>query len=1034
MPSTARALRPASCVCAAALALAAVGPAPAQPPTVPEPAAARFFESNVRPVLAARCFECHGPAKQSGKLRLDSLAAALKGGRTGPAVAPGRPDESLLVNAVRHAGELQMPPKSKLLPKEIADLTRWVAMGAPWPGQAAAAVANGGGDGPAFTKEQREFWAFRPPAAPPLPEVRDRAWVRSPIDHFILAKLEEKGLPPAPPADRRTLLRRVTFDLIGLPPTPEEIDAFLTDRAPDAYEKVVDRLLASPHYGERWGRRWLDVARYADSNGMDENLAYASAWRYRDWVVSAFNRGLPYDQFVRAQVAGDLLPGLGPEGVVATGFLCVGPKMLAEDDPVKMEMDLIDEQIDTIGRTFLGLTLGCARCHDHKFDPVSMKDYYALAGIFKSTRTMENFRVVARWQERPVAAAAELERAKKHQEAVARAKEAVAKLAAEQSDRLVTEARGRAEAYARAAVELRRSGGEERAWMDDPARARAKGTLVIEAEDYARGNVLKSFDGYGAGIGVVYNRGELPNVAEYDVTLPAAGAYRVELRYAAAESRPVALSVNGRPVRAQAAGRVTGSWFPDTQAWDVQVVVALPAGNSTLRLERAGPFPHLDKLALLPDTLPPGVTHSLPGAHLEAAAARGLNPSFLRQWVRYLERTGSPPAGDALRKVAEDPKGPFAIPADVEGYYPKDARERLQSLRDELARLDKTAPKLPEAMAVSEGPPVNLRVHLRGSHLTLGKEVPRRFPQVISLASPPAVGPRGSGRSELADWLTRPDHPLTARVMVNRVWQGHFGTALVRSPDNFGLLGDRPAHRPLLDWLAVRFVREGWSVKAMHRLILLSSTYRMSTAYNEHAARIDPDNRLHWRMNRRRLEAEALRDALLAVGGRLDRRVGGTLLESANRAYVTGTANRNYDKYDSDRRSLYLPVIRSALYDVFQAFDFPDPSVAAGERASTTVAPQALFMMNGKLVAGQTRALAADLLSGPGDDAGRVRSAYLRAYGRPPSEAEVARALAFVGRVGQALPADLDSAERRLRSWPSLCRVLVAANEFVYVE
>jgi hypothetical protein len=717
--------------------------------------------------------------------------------RLEPAVKPGKPEESLLISAVRHDGELKMPFREKLSARQIADLTAWVQMGAPWPESQAAVRPAPPKNGPIFTRAERSFWAFQKPLAAPLPAVRHAAWPQSPIDHYILAKLEEHGLRPAAAADRRTLLRRATFDLTGLPPTPQEVAAFLADQSPNAFARVVDRLLASPAYGERWGRHWLDVARYADSNGMDENLAYANAFRYRDYVVGAFNHDLPYDRFVQEQLAGDLLPAATDEARrrqdIATGFLALGPKMLAEDDPAKMEMDIVDEQIDTVGRTFLGLTLGCARCHDHKFDPIPMADYYALAGIFKSTRTMDTFTVVARWYERPIAKSADQERLRAHQ----------------------------------ARVEQKR-----------------------------------------------------------------------------------------------------------------KAIAALPNNSPALK-----------------------------------------------------------------------------------------------QLQAELAALEKAKPALSEAMGVTEGKIANVRIHLRGSHWTLGPEVPRRFPRVLAGEDQPPIDARLSGRRQLAEWLTRPNHPLTARVMVNRLWTWHFGVGLVRSTDNFGRLGDRPVHQPLLDWLAVRLVQSGWSLKAVHRLILLSSTYQMSTAFDEQAARVDPENRLHWRMNRRRLEAEALRDALLILGGQLDRTMGGSLFQGGNRQYVPGYPNTTYDRYDFPRRSIYLPVIRSDLYPVFQAFDFADPSTSRGRRAVTTVAPQALFMMNGKLVLDQTRRLAQGLLVEPTlDDAGRVHRLYEQAYSRPPTTGETARALEFVRCVEVTFGQTANPTERRQRAWQSLCKVIVAANEFVYVE
>ena len=758
--------------------------------------AAKFFETNVRPVLINRCLECHGPKKQKGELRVDSLAALLEGGKSGAAITPGHPEKSLLVRAIRHDDPmLHMPPRQKLPAKEIADLTAWVAMGSPWP---QASPTNKTPTQPdqesTFTPAQKNFWSFLPPKKESPPKVKNSAWVQSPIDAFILAGLEAKGMTPAPPADPRVLVRRLTLDLIGLPPTPEEVAIFLNDYSRDkrpALEKLIDRLLASPRYGERWGRHWLDLARYADSNGMDENLAYGNAWRYRDYVINAFNQDKPYDRFVREQLAGDLIPDSSTDQITATGFLVIGPKMLAEDDPVKMEMDIIDEQVDTMGRTFMGLTLGCARCHDHKFDPLPTADYYSLAGIFKSTKTMDHFKVVARWQERSL---------------------------------------------------------------------------------------------------------------------------------------------------------------------------ATPAGKARLQEHQA----KIDQVT----------------AQIKQAES-----------------------GD---------------------------KTALPKLREELSKLQKNAPELPEAMAVSEQKPVNLRIHVRGNHLTLGKEMPRRFPRI--LGDNKILGNQSSGRLELADWLTKPDHPLTSRVLVNRLWHWHFGAGLVRSPDNFGLLGDRPTNQALLDWLAVRFVESGWSIKALHRQILLSSTYQMSTAFDDKSAQLDPENRLHWRMNRRRLEAEAIRDSLLFVSGALDLKMGGTVFEGKNRNYIPGYPNDSYDKYNSPRRSVYLPVLRSALYDVFQAFDFADPSTANGERATTTVAPQALFMLNSKLVETNTKALAANLLQKDQlSDPVRIKMAFEVLYARPPGMKEITRALDFLSRLEREDQAGTP-AERRLRAWQSLCRVLVAANEFIFVE
>ncbi len=986
----------------------------------PDSAAVKFFEDRVRPVLAEHCFACHGPAKQKGGLRLDSRAAAIKGGDIGPAVVPGETSTGLLIKAVGHAGELKMPPTGKLAPRQIADLTAWVNMGAPWPADAVAVgpvkkTPTAGG----------EHWSFLPVREPAPPAVADEAWVRNPIDRFVLAKLAEKNLKPAPPADKRTLIRRATFDLLGLPPTPEETEAFVRDESPAAFAKLVDRLLASPQYGERWGRHWLDVARYADSNGMDENLSYANAWRYRDWVIGAFNADLPFDRFVKLQLAGDLLVPDSPEGVVPTGFLMIGPKMLAEDDPVKMQMDIIDEQLDTLGQAFLGLTLGCARCHDHKFDPVTARDYYALAGILKSTKTMDNFSVVARWQERPLGDPAALAKAKAHDELVAAAKKDLKTREGEAKTKLLADARARVADYLAAAEEVRKN----RSAGAGPRMAGGKppvGTMSLEAEDFQRGNVLKDRENYGKGIGVLVNAGPLPNFTEYDVTVPADGSYALEFRYAAADPRPVRVLLDGKYLE-DATGRVTGGWGPDKQEWDGGPAVTLKKGKAVIRLERAGPVPHIDKLALVP--LPAGQAAPV------RPTDRQLVPVFLKQLVAHLDRLGKAPEGDALKKLAEANDGPFAVPTPIDPLLSAEVAAELKMLREKVTTLEKARPPLPTAMAVSEGKPENLKIHLRGSHLTLGAEALRGFPAALTLPGQPAVGLTGSGRKELAEWVTRADHPLTARVAVNRLWTWHFGDGLVHTPDNFGRLGDTPVHRELLDWLAARFVKEGWSVKAMHRLVMASATYQMSAAYDPAAALNDPENRLHGHWPRQRLGAEAFRDALLAVGGNLDLTPGGSLLTVPNRAYVTSTANRNYDGYDSDRRSVYLPVVRSAGYEPFQAFDFPDPSVPKGRRAVTNVPAQSLLLMNGKLVGQQMRRLADRLLARPGDDAARVRFAYELVFSRPATTVETNRALEFVGQYEKAAVAEkIPAPDARRRAWQGLCRALVSSNEFMYVE
>ncbi len=1045
----------------------------------PSPADIEFFEKRVRPVLSERCWDCHGKDNAESELRLDELAAILRGGLQGPAINLKQPERSLMLLAVNHADRLHMPPRSKIPQREIDALTEWVKRGAPWPG-----VARPQGIPVLEWKEQelppeaRSFWAFRPVSDPPPPKVERLDWCRSPLDRFVLARLEQAGLSPAPKASKRALIRRATYDLTGLPPTPEEVAAFLADDKPGAFARVVDRLLASPHYGQRWGRHWLDVVRYGDSNGLDENLAFAHAWRYRDYVIEAFNQDLPYHTFLQEQIAGDLLPEPASEDVqlrriVATGFLCLGAKMLAEDDPVKMEMDIIDEQLDTLGKATMAMTLGCARCHEHKFDPISMGDYYALAGIFKSTRTMENFTVVARWQERPVATSEAIAHRDRIRQQIDELQAKTENLIQQERNALLNTAREQFREYLLAGarqVSLQRLLAKRGPQIQQNNKTLDPARQLIEAEHYDRGNVLKETSNYGKGIGVLVNRGETPNVVEYDIHVPASGLYQLDIRYAAAMARPCRLLVDGHVIRSDAAGKVTGSWYPDTQTWFAEAIFPLSEGAHRLRLEHPTFFPHIDKLLLspVPDaeailteprfwkiddaTLLPGILHAcaqlsksnekeqggpfqawrfllahgtLEGysgtTELEGFLLAAPRPETLSDLAdRYNQAHQSKDHSAELKQVLNKKGGPFHPETIPESAFSEEVREQIAMLRQKSEQQRKTLPNLPEAMAVSEGEPQDLRIHLRGNHLTLGAKVRRRFPKVLELDSTPVVPSESSGRLELAQWLTDPRHPLTARVLVNRVWQHHFGHGLVRTPDHFGNLGERPTHPELLDWLATRFVKSGWSIKSLHRLILCSSAWQQSTAWNPKAAQQDPENRLLWRMNRRRLEAEPLRDALLSVGGLLDEEMQGSLLPTKNRAYVTSTANVNPEIYNTRRRTVYLPVIRSAVHDYLAAFDFGDPSVMRGRRDETTVAPQALFLMNSQVVAQASQALADRLLSERTNNEDRVELLFELLFSRSPTKEERHKALQFIQDDGL--------------SWKSLCRALMMTNEFLYLD
>ena len=614
---------------------------------------AAFFETKIRPVLVNRCVECHSGNEPESGLNLESRAGLLQGGELGTAILPGKPEQSLLISALKHDEFIKMPPKEKLPTRQVLDFTgRWVKIGAPWPNSKPISHASETtAEAKAvprqkFTPEQRAHWAFQPVADPVPPTVKSD-WPQSPIDHFILSNLRAANLHPAPSADKRTLIRRATFDLTGLPPSRSEVDAFLGDDSADAFTTVVERLLASPRYGEHWGRHWLDVVRYADSNGLDENLSYANAFHYRDYVISAFNDDKPYARFVQEQVAGDLLPELSDERAnldryVATGFLAIGPKMLAEDDPMKMQMDIIDEQINTLGQAFMGLTIGCARCHDHKFDPLPTEDYYSLAGIFKSSKTMENHKVVAVWYERPLVSATVTKQIAAVDKEIARITQQIEQFNANQRVLISEELHNGFGRYLLAVTDLNRFRKEAGSHREALSASESwlplhNGFALFEAEAFHRGNVERLSDGYGEGIGVIGTRGA--GFAEYDFDVERAGEYGLEIRHAAAQSRPLNVIVNGKTVQTAVAGGVTGSWYPDGQRWFTAGQIDLKAGKNTLRLDSARVYPHIDQLALVyrgPEPWP--FQAPLPNSMTRIASQHQVNLEFVSVWQEFLQQ------------------------------------------------------------------------------------------------------------------------------------------------------------------------------------------------------------------------------------------------------------------------------------------------------------------------------------------------------------------------------------------------------------
>lgn len=747
-------------------------------------AAIDFFESKIRPVLVEHCYPCHSSdaGEQEGGLLLDTRAGIRRGGDSGPAVTPGKFDESLLLDAIRYES-FEMPPSQKLPQQIISDFEQWIRLGAIDPREGGEALAEADID----LEKGRQFWAFQPPRMPDLPTVQNVSWPRTEIDRFILATLEENGLSPAADTDRYSLLRRVYFTLIGLPPSPDELEAFAADPAPlsEAIAGVVDRLLESEHFGERWGRHWLDVVRYADSSGGGRSALFQHAWRYRDYVIDAFNEDLPFDEFVREQIAGDLMDNKDWQErrrrIIATAFLVLGPTNFELQDKEVLEMDIADEQLDTLGKALMGMTLGCARCHDHKFDPIPTRDYYAMVGILKST-------------------------------------------------------------------------------------------LSVHHENVS-----------------VINTAKLP--------LPSAEED------------------------------------------------ALRAGKKKLeRLQR-----------------------KLNGLKSEERA---------------------------------------------------DPTKEIKQIETQIAELKARQTEQPAAMAVIDKPkPDDISLAIRGVARHRGPVIPRGVMQVCSSAEFPQIVDGQSGRMELAQWLTSPSHPLTARVMVNRVWYWVFGAGLVRTVDNFGVRGDLPSHPELLDYLAVRFVDEGWSVKQLIREMLLSRTFAMSTKGNRHNPKLDSSNRWLSRMNRQRLDAESIRDTLLLLCGQLDFEAGGP-------AIAKGTTSEYGYVFASTRRSVYLPVFRNQLPSSFEAFDFADPNIQAGSRMQSTTVPQAHFLMNNPLVL-EVASNAAKQLIRRSDlsDSQRLDFVFLQVLGRRPSVAETRL-------VEQLLSRSADE----LQGWSMLYHTLLQSVDFRFLN
>ncbi len=940
-----------------------------------------YFEKKVRPLLAEHCYECHAPQhKVKAGLRLDVPQGWLVGGDSGPAVVPGKVDESRLIRAIRAVdNEVEaMPPKSTLSREEVAVFEEWIRRGA----HAPAAP-----DAPALAKstaisleEGRRFWSFIPPAAPPLPALTRHAdWPRTAIDHLVAARWETHGLAPGPDAGRAAWLRRVTFDLTGLPPTPEQIDAFVADRHPEAFARVVDDLLASPHFGERWGRRWLDVARFAESSGGGRTLLFKDAWRYRDYVIDSFNRDVPFDTFIREQIAGDLLPHTShaqrSRQLTATAFLALGPTNYEEQNKAALRMDIVDEQLDTIGKAFLGMTIGCARCHDHKFDPIPTQDYYALAGILRSTRTLENYTDnVAKWVDAPLP----LDDAAS--QALAVHERQIAQLEAELK-KLRTPARAAAKAAAPA--------GELAPGKPVPLSA-VPGIVIDETKarivgDWRESTFARNY--IGSGYLTDLNEGKGAKTLTFTPALPKSGRYEVRFAYTPNANR----------------------------AANTPVTILHADGEKTIHLDQRESPPILGRFVSLGT-----FRFEQNGEGYVLISNEGTTGFVVADAIQFLPVDApAAPADTVAAQPATDP----TVAANL---------ATTRRLEAELRKLKAEGPRRPLTMSVAESDDIgDTEIRIRGNIRTLGPKVPRGFLRVASSGPAAPIPAHESGRRELADWIAGADNPLTARVTVNRVWAWLFGAGIVRSVDNFGTTGDAPTNQPLLDHLARQFVADGWSMKRLVRSIVLSRTYQLASTVSPEQLAADPENRHFARANRRRLDAEQIRDALLWAGGQLKLDVGGPNIGEGPHGAANLPVNAEYTYVFKDtRRSVYTPAFRNKRLELFEVFDFGDTNAPVGLRHVSTVAPQALFLMNHPFVTDQARhAASRTLAAADRTELARIDAAYRLILGRAPTprEREVAHTFVTAPDVEAAATPPADR-------WAHFFQALFASIDFRYLD
>jgi mono/diheme cytochrome c family protein len=919
------------------------------------------FEQRIRPLLIANCIDCHGPEKQKGGLRLDSRGGWQTGGDSGAAIVPGKLDASHLWRAVSYTDrDLKMPPKRKLKASEIADLKLWIESGAVDPRDE---IADSGSKSKS-ARVDGSFWSFQPPKAVPLPEVKNAAWPSNAIDRFVLAKLEKNGITPAPDADPRTLLRRLTFDLTGLPPTPEELDAGIGD-----LEAKIDSLMASQAFGERFTSHWLDITRFAESSGGGRSLPFKDAWRFRDYILESFRDDAPVDRMIMEQLAGDLMPYEDADQrrrqLTATGFLSLGPTNYEEQDKGMLRMDIVDEQLDTMGRAFLGMTIGCARCHDHKFDPISTRDYYALAGILRSTRTLKNYTDnVAHWIDVPLPLDGESEtKMQQHEKRVTELKTKIASLK----------------------DDLRDAGSAELRKQKTISPADLPGIVVDDTEAQKVGE-WKESQMYGPYIGASYvhdhNEGKGEKTISFAPKLPKTGRYEVRIAFNAGPNRAARAMVNIL--------HADGEELKDLKLSTENLRGLQFASMGTYRFEGNGQ-----------------------GFVLISNA--GSEGYVTIDAVQFL------PVGDDTNEPV----------AQKESSTASQLKKELAALEKELKAVQKDIPARPEAMAVADDElPEDARIHIRGSVRNLGAGVPRGFIQAAMRPGTPAIPAEASGRLQLAQWMVSREHPLTARVMVNRVWHWLFGAGIVSTTDNFGSTGALPTHPELLDFLAVKFMEDGWNLKRLVKEMVMSKTYRMAS--NTPGPASDPDNHLLARMNRKRLDAECLRDAMLTAAGTIQRDFGGPgVLATSVDSNDQKVQNLEYAyNFNDTRRSVYTAAFRNVRHPLFEVFDFADINQPIAQRTTSTVATQALFLMNAPQVIEQARHAADVILKASSTPAERIQTAFRHSLQRAPTSAELAQVTEFI----ESSTSGNASAEEVRDVWARFIQTLWATPEFRFLD